>query len=156
MHLQFFLWVGRVKIPDEPSLHPHFSNCHVCVGGEKYWDPFATINSPWWKGPVEAEADVEEVAMVTTAEGRGFPEEVRDLRPPLGPTVWPPPLFFLFFTSVAALTLSAAKASLELLPEWADDTSWKLALVKRAALSSNRFCEDACREETPPPELPLL
>lgn len=41
---------------------------------------------PWWKGPVEAEADVDEVAMVTTAEGRGFPEEVRDLRPPLCPT----------------------------------------------------------------------
>lgn len=47
----------------------------------------ALVNSrPWWKGPVEAEADVEEVAMVTTAEGRGFPEEVRDLRPPLVPT----------------------------------------------------------------------
>lgn len=41
--------------------------------------------SPWWKGPVEAEADVEEVAMVTTAEGRGFPEEETDLRPPLCP-----------------------------------------------------------------------
>ncbi|TNN59495.1 hypothetical protein EYF80_030310 [Liparis tanakae] len=36
-------------------------------------------------GPVEAEADVEEVAMVTTAEGRGFPEVARDLRPPLWP-----------------------------------------------------------------------
>lgn len=47
----------------------------------------ALVNkSPWWNGPVEAEADVEEVAMVTTAEGRGFPEEVRDLRPPLCPT----------------------------------------------------------------------
>lgn len=47
----------------------------------------ALVNSrPWWKGPVEAEAGVEEVAMVTTAEGRGFPEEVRDLRPPLVPT----------------------------------------------------------------------
>lgn len=66
---------------------------------------------------MEAEADVEEVAMVTTAEGRGFPEEVRDLRPPLGPTAWLPPLFFLFFTSDAAFPVSAAKPSLEPLPE---------------------------------------
>lgn len=119
-------------------------------------DSFAAINLPWWKGPVETEADVEEVAMVTTAEGRAFPEEVRDLRPPLCPTVWPPPAFFLFFTSGTDFPESTAKPSLELLPESVDDTSWKLALVKRAVPSSSRFCEEAGRELTPPPELLLL
>lgn len=119
-------------------------------------DSFAAINLPWWKGPVETEADVEEVAMVTTAEGRAFPEEVRDLRPPLCPTVWPPPAFFLFFTSGTDFAESTAKPSLELLPESVDDTSWKLALVKRAVPSSSRFCEEAGREVTPPPELLLL
>lgn len=66
---------------------------------------------------MEAEADVEEVAMVTTAEGRGFPEEVRDLRPPLCPTARLPVLFFLFFTSGTAFPESAAKPSFELLLE---------------------------------------
>lgn len=114
---------------------------------------FTAINSPWWKGPVEAEV---EVAMVTTAEGRAFPEEVRDLRPPLCPTVWPPLLLFLFFTSTTAFPVSVVKASLELPTERVDDTSWKLALVKRAAPSSSRFCEEAGRGGTPPPELLLL
>lgn len=103
---------------------------------------------------MEADADVE-VAMVTAAEGRAFPEEVRDLRPPLCPTVWPPPLLFLFFASAPAFPPSAVKASLAPPPERVDDTSWKLALVKRAAPSSSRFCEDAGRAGTPPPE-PLL
>lgn len=100
------------------------------------------------------EADVE-VAMVTTAEGRAFPEEVRDLRPPLCPTAWPPPLLFLFFSSAAAFPASAVRVSLELLPESVDETSWKLALVKRAAPSSSRFCEEAGMAGTPPPG-PLL
>lgn len=98
--------------------------------------------------------------MVTTAEGRGFPEDVRDLRPARGPTPWPPPLFFLPFASDAAATAAAfpgsvARPSLEtLLPGCVDDTSWKLALVNRAvAPSSSRFCDEAGRE---PPELPLL
>lgn len=115
---------------------------------------FSTINLPWWKGPVEADADVE-VAMVTTAEGRAFPEEVRDLRPPLCPTAWPPLLLFLFFSSTTAFPVSALKVSLELLPERVDDTSWKLALVKRAAPSSSRFCEEAGMVGTPLP-VPLL
>lgn len=108
---------------------------------------------------MDAEADVEEVAMVTTAEGRGFPEDVRDLRPPLGPTAWPPPpLFFLPFTSDGATATfpgSAARPSLEALPPGCvDDTSWKLALVNRAAApSSSRFCDEVGRE---PPELLLL
>lgn len=104
---------------------------------------------------MEADADVE-VAMVTTAEGRAFPEEVRDLRPPLCPTAWPPPLLFLFFTSTTAFPASVVKASLELPTERVDDTSWKLALVKRAALSSSRFCEEPGRAGTPPLEPPLL
>lgn len=108
---------------------------------------------------MEAEADVEEVAMVTTAEGRGFPEDMRDLRPPRGPTPWPPALFFFPFASdaaaAAALPGSAARPSLETpLPGCDDDTSWKLALVNRAeAPSSSRFCDEVGRE---PPELPLL
>lgn len=59
---------------------------------------------------MEAEADVEEVAMVTTGEGRGFPEEARDFRLPLCPTTL---LFFLFFTSAATFPASIAKLSLE-------------------------------------------
>lgn len=107
---------------------------------------------------MEEEADVEEVAMVTTAEGRGFPEDVRDLRPPLGPTPWPL-LFFLPFASDAAATVtfpgSAARPSLEALPPGCvDDTSWKLALVKRAAaLSSSRFCDEVGRGALEPPLL---
>lgn len=111
---------------------------------------------PWWKGPVEAEADVEEVAMVTTAEARGFPEEGRDLRPPLCPTVWVAPLFFLFFASDATFPASGAKPSLGPPPERADDTSWKLAVVKRAVPSSSRFCEEAGREAAPPPPPALV
>lgn len=94
--------------------------------------------------------------MVTTAETRGFPEEVRDLRPPLCPTAWLAPLFFLLFTSDDAFPASAAKPSLGPPPERADDTSWKLAVVKRAVPSSSRFCEDAGREATPPPPPELL
>lgn len=104
---------------------------------------------------MEADADVE-VAMVTTAEGRAFPEEVRDLRPPRCPTAWPPPLLFLVFTSTTAFPASVVKASLELPTERVDDTSWKLALVKRAAPSSSRFCEEPGRAGTPPLEPPLL
>lgn len=104
---------------------------------------------------MEADADVG-VAMVTPAEERAFPEEVRDLRPPLCPAAWPPPPLFLFFSSATAFPASALKVSLELLPERLDDTSWKLALVKRAAPSSSRFWEEAGMAGTPPPALPLL
>lgn len=74
---------------------------------------------------MEADTDVEEVAMVTTAEGRGFPEEVRDLRPPLCPAACVPPLllFFLFFGSDAALPPSVDRLSLETLPDRVEETS---------------------------------
>lgn len=102
--------------------------------------------------------------MVTTAEGRGFPEDVRDLRPPLGPTPWLAPLFFLPFasgtaTATAGFPGSAARPSLAPPPPpgWVDDTSWKLALVNRAAApSSSRFCDEAGREATAATEPPLL
>ena len=111
---------------------------------------------------MEAVAEVEEVAMVTTAEGSGFPEDVRDLRPPLCPTTWPPArapgpvatmLLFLILGSGPIFPPSATEPSLAAPgPAWANGTSWKLAVVKRAPLSSNRFCEGAGREATPPPE----
>lgn len=74
---------------------------------------------------MDADTDVEEVAMVTTAEGRGFPEEVRDLRPPLCPTVCAAVLllFFLFFGSETALPPSADRLSLELPPDRVEETS---------------------------------
>lgn len=131
-----------------PKSHKHMTT----MAKRRLQGSFTAINSPWWKGPVGAEV---EVAMVTTAEGRAFPEEVRDLRPPLCPTVWPPLLLFLFFTSTTTFPVSVVKASLELPTERVDDTSWKLALVKRAAPSSSRFCEEAGRAGTTPPE-PLL
>lgn len=75
----------------------------------------ALVNrSPWWNGPVEAEADVEEV--VTTAEGRGFPEEERDLRPRC-PMALLAPVFFLPFASDTTFPASVVKLSLELPPE---------------------------------------
>ena len=108
--------------------------------------------------------------MVTTAEGSGFAEDVRVLRPPLCPTTWLPPppqparapapaptmLLFLILGSGPIFPLSAAGPSLAPPgPAWAKGTSWKLAVVKRAPLSSNRFCEGAGREATPPPEVLL-
>lgn len=133
-------------------LAPNHTKHMTTMAKRRFQGSVIAINSPWWNGPVEAEV---EVAMVTTAEERAFPEEVRDLRPPLCPTVWPPLLLFLFFTSTTAFPVSVVKASLELPTERVDDTSWKLALVKRAAPSSSRFCEEAGRGGTPPPE-PLL
>lgn len=75
---------------------------------------------------MDADTDVEEVAMVTTAEGRGFPEGVRDLRPPLCPSVCVVVLlllllFFLFFGSDMALAPSADRLSLE--PDKVEETS---------------------------------
>ncbi|KAG7262944.1 hypothetical protein CRUP_008724 [Coryphaenoides rupestris] len=116
--------------------------------------------------PVAAVAEVAEVTMVTGAEGSGFPEDARDLRPPLCPTTWPPPatapappmLPFLFLVSGPGFPPSAEPSLTPPPPgaAWADGTSWKLAVVKRAVPSSRRFCEPAGgREATPPPE-PLL